>query len=103
MPDQVPPHVKAQRAQRLAALEAQLRTEYFAALRGAPLRVLVESTSAKDRDCLLGTACRYAPVELSGPSTWRGRLIDVHAEGTQDGKLVAVAESIDAQESSSCV
>lgn len=64
MPDQVPPPVKAARARQLAELEAQTRRRYFEGLLGRPLRVLVEGVFPDRPTVALGTACRYAPVEL---------------------------------------
>jgi len=103
MPNQVLPQVKAERAQRLADLERGLRDRYFASLRGRRLQVLVESVSASRSGQVQGTSCRYAPVELPGSSVWTGKLIDVIAGKSEDGRLAAAADMADDQESSSCV
>lgn len=86
MPDQVPAHVKQDRVRELAAVEAELRDEYFRSLRGHRLRVLVES---KAFPRWIGTSCRYAPVELAADERDVGRLIDVRAGEVLDGRIVA--------------
>jgi threonylcarbamoyladenosine tRNA methylthiotransferase MtaB len=87
MPDQVPAHVQQERSRELAAIETQLREEYFASLRGRQLRVLVESRTDSG---WLGTACRYAPVELAADESSAGRLVDVTAGHACDGRILAV-------------
>lgn len=88
MPDQVPPQVKAERSRELARLEAEWRDRYFHRLVGTPLEVLVESRS-QESERLVGTACRYAPVELSGGSDAVGRLVRVMARSASDGMIQA--------------
>jgi len=86
MPDQIPKAVKSARGRQLAELEAELRREYFNLLVGRSLRVLVESEGRGHAEGRLGTACRYAPVALSGTGGVPGQLIDCrpHAfDGTQ--------------------
>src|SRR5262245_31200506 len=64
MGDQISPQVKAERCDRLANVERELRGTYFRSLMGRLLTALVES---KSEDCgWLGTSCRYAPVEIIG-------------------------------------
>lgn len=87
MSGQVPAEVKAERGRQLALLETELRECYFQQLVGRPLQVLAEETGAPGR--LLGTACRYAPVEFSGPPEQVGRFVDVVATGLGDGRLLA--------------
>lgn len=82
MPDQVSPSVKAERCQRLAALEGELRATYFESLRGRTLEVLAESPAHCDGR-LVGTSCRYAPVEFMANSQRLGQLVNVVA-GTVD-------------------
>ena len=88
MPDQVPAHVQQERSRELAAVEAELRDDYFTSLRGRRLRVLVESR-AETR--WLGTSCRYAPVELPADESCVGQLIDVTAGDTRNGRILAEA------------
>lgn len=64
MADQIPGDVKAERMQRLAALEKEMRRDYFERLIGKQLRVLVEEESQGNAGRRLGTSCRYAPLEF---------------------------------------
>ena len=88
MSDQVAPDVKADRCRRLAELESRLRARYFDRLRGRRLEVLVEADT-KRPGRVAGTACRYAPVELSGTSALLGRLVQVEAGPVVDGIIQA--------------
>jgi threonylcarbamoyladenosine tRNA methylthiotransferase MtaB len=85
MPNQVPAHVQQERSRELAAVEAEMRDEYFDSLRGMRLRVLVES---KGEAGWIGTSCRYAPVELQAHDSMAGQLIDIVAGERRDGHLV---------------
>ncbi len=87
MADQVPRAVRSQRGQRIAEIERELRERYFHSLLGKRLRVLVESASDPQRQQAVGTSCRYAPVELTGPSL-AGRLVDVQAQQVIDGPWI---------------
>ena len=88
MPDQVSAHVQQERSRELAAVEIQLRDQYFASLQGRQLRVLVESQSGGR---WLGTSCRYAPVELTIDESRVGELVDVTAGDVRDGHIVALS------------
>ncbi len=89
MPDQIPEAVKAARAERLAMLEAELRDRYYEQLVGKRLRVLVESP-VKDRPGrMLGTSCRYAPVELPGTIAMRRQFANVTAGSVENGRIIA--------------
>jgi threonylcarbamoyladenosine tRNA methylthiotransferase MtaB len=77
MPDQLPKPIKSQRAKQLSELEAKLRRQYFERLNGMRLRVLVEGVDPEGK--LVGTSCRYAPVEFSGAAEFRGSLVAVTA------------------------
>jgi tRNA A37 methylthiotransferase MiaB len=72
----------------LAELESQLRARYFDRLRGRRLEVLVEAAT-KRPGRVAGTACRYAPVELSGTSALVGHLVEVEAGPVVDGVIQA--------------
>lgn len=67
-PLQVPKAVIQERMERLAALEIELRREYFSGLVGRELQVLIEeapdSGSGDARWSDRGTSCRYAPVRI---------------------------------------
>ncbi len=102
MSNQVPPEIKAARVEQLTALESEMRDCYFNSLHGRRLRVLIESplelSSTEKRQSagnkmradkfpsgkMIGTACRYAPVELPGDISMRKQFADVIA-----GKLIA--------------
>jgi threonylcarbamoyladenosine tRNA methylthiotransferase MtaB len=90
MPDQVPPAVKTGRLERLATLEAELRDSYYASLRGHKLRVLIESPLENAPGKMLGTACRYAPVELSGTVAQRKQFKMVTAGCVHHDRIQAI-------------
>ena len=90
MPDQVPPPVKTARLERLAELEAELRDSYYASLFGRELRVLIESPVENAPGKMLGTACRYAPVELPGAVAERKQFRTVTAGNSIHGCIQAV-------------
>jgi len=79
MPGQVDKSIKSHRGQQLSELEAALRRKYFQQLAGTPLRVLVEGVDPESSNRLVGTSCRYAPVEFEGSEAYRGALVDVTA------------------------
>ncbi|MEX2187506.1 MAG: tRNA (N(6)-L-threonylcarbamoyladenosine(37)-C(2))-methylthiotransferase MtaB [Pirellulales bacterium] len=89
MPDQVPPEVKADRVHRLRAIEAETRRRYYERLVGRQLDVLIQSPAAAGK--VWGTACRYAPVELSGTMAWESEIVAAIADSTDGERLVAVA------------
>jgi threonylcarbamoyladenosine tRNA methylthiotransferase MtaB len=91
MTDQVPGPVRTARVQQLAELEGSLRELYFRRLVGRPLKVLVESPHPQRPDRWRGTACRYAPVELSASPSWTGQLVDVTPQRVEDGQLIGPA------------
>jgi tRNA A37 methylthiotransferase MiaB len=68
-----------------------LREQFFRTLLGRTLRVLVEAPSETRANHLVGTSCRYAPVELAGRSDACGRLVDVIAEQVVDGQWIRSA------------
>jgi len=88
MAGQVPKPVKSQRVRRLAAVERELRDQYFASLEGRRLRVLVESPLSGSVDYFLGTSCRYAPVRLPAESRSPGDLVDITAGSVENGKIL---------------
>src|SRR5207253_2615425 len=61
MSDMIAPQVKAERCERLAELEQELRRDYFRSLIGRQLTVLVEGRSENTPGNWIGTSCRYAP------------------------------------------
>jgi threonylcarbamoyladenosine tRNA methylthiotransferase MtaB len=91
MKDQVLPEVKQQRGKQLVAVEQQLRTAYLQRMVGRRLRVLVESESDQTVQHVVGTACRYVPVEFPGDRSLIGELVDVTVEEVQPhGALLAI-------------
>ncbi len=89
MPNQVPEYVTAARVEHLATLEAELRDRYYEQLVGLQLRVLVESP-VKDRPGrMLGTSCRYAPVELPGTVAMRRQFATITAGSVEHGRIIA--------------
>jgi threonylcarbamoyladenosine tRNA methylthiotransferase MtaB len=90
MSDQVPKAVKVDRGRQLSELEQRQRERYFASLQGRTLQVLVES-SAAGPNRMVGTACRYAPVELSATPDDAGRLVDVLAGAVHEERILALS------------
>jgi threonylcarbamoyladenosine tRNA methylthiotransferase MtaB len=91
MGDSVPPPVKAARGRHLAEIEAELREKYFRSLIGTRLRVLVEAHSEHDGIQLVGTSCRYAPVEVASNKLTIGDLVNVVARQLVDGNRILAA------------
>src|SRR5690606_37597591 len=93
--------LKRERVERLAEVEADLRDQYFASLRGTRLRVLVESplapVDAEGRGTFVGTSCRYAPVELVAERSDEGAFVDVVASGTAEGRIKGESPSFSVQ------
>jgi threonylcarbamoyladenosine tRNA methylthiotransferase MtaB len=87
MPDQVHEPVKQARRRRLLDLEQRLRLRYFETLLGRPLEVLVEGEFPDRPGRLLGTACRYAPVEFAGSGALTGQFATVVADECLDGRM----------------
>jgi threonylcarbamoyladenosine tRNA methylthiotransferase MtaB len=115
MPNRVPDEVQQRRAAELARLGQQLRQRYFEGLAGRTLQVLVEREKGEKSNfsqppgdflaqvgplpplspvaagLLLGTADRYAPVELAGQRALVGRLVRVVAGPVVGGSVRATA------------
>jgi threonylcarbamoyladenosine tRNA methylthiotransferase MtaB len=96
-PGQVPGDQKKERCRRLGELEQRLARRYHQQLLGKPLTILVEARPASRVGYVLGTACRYVPVELPGSVSDVGALL----EGTVDSLLVN-AVSASRREWSAC-
>jgi len=88
LPEQLSKQEKAERGRRLAELEDRLRQRYFESLLGRRLRVLVESSADDQPGRMVGTSCRYAPVELLGNESLVGKIVDVKAREIGDGRIV---------------
>ncbi|MBI2824372.1 MAG: tRNA (N(6)-L-threonylcarbamoyladenosine(37)-C(2))-methylthiotransferase MtaB [Planctomycetia bacterium] len=89
MLDQVPAPVKNARAEELAALAARLSDRYYRSLLGRPLQVLIEARAGRQQSTVMGTSCRYAPVELPAAGTKLGQFVEVIAGAVADGRIVA--------------
>jgi threonylcarbamoyladenosine tRNA methylthiotransferase MtaB len=87
MPNQAPAELKNHRVERLQSLEAELRDDYYYRLLGRPLRVLIESPVAYRTDRMMGTSCRYAPVELEASIHQRKQFVEVTARAVQNGMI----------------
>jgi threonylcarbamoyladenosine tRNA methylthiotransferase MtaB len=90
MPNHVPPAVKSERIEHLKSIEVELRDAYYASLAGMRLRVLVESPVENRPGRMVGTACRYAPVEVPGTIAMRKQFVDVVAGASKSGQIQAV-------------
>lgn len=80
-PDQVPAAVRQERVARLGLLEGELQREYYQALVGRDLTVMIEARPAFTPGCVQGTACRYVSVEFPYPAGQIGRLVPVRVTG----------------------
>ncbi|MCI0335088.1 MAG: tRNA (N(6)-L-threonylcarbamoyladenosine(37)-C(2))-methylthiotransferase MtaB [Planctomycetes bacterium] len=94
MANQVPKHVKQDRTRELAAVEAELRDQYYRSLLGRRLRVLVETQGLAMRregreSGGSGTSCRYATVELQATNAVEGQFIDVVASAICGERIIA--------------
>jgi hypothetical protein len=75
----------------LAEVEKDLRDAYFRRLIGRPLRVLIEGAAADRPGWGVGTACRYAPVDLPLPDAAaapRREFREVIAVSVENGRIV---------------
>jgi len=98
MPEQLPKQVKTERVHALTTLEAELRRRYFTSLGGKQLRVLVEGSDPGNPEFMVGTSCRYAPVQFSGSSESNGTLVTVTAGAVVGDRLEGlVTTGLDAQ------
>jgi len=84
MTDMVGPQVKADRCNRLAEVESDLRRDYFRSLIGRRLTVLVEGRSEISHSHVVGTSCRYAPVDVNDNAAMPGELLDVQPVTLRD-------------------
>ncbi|MCH7725753.1 MAG: MiaB/RimO family radical SAM methylthiotransferase, partial [Planctomycetes bacterium] len=87
LPAQISKKMKSARSRQLAAIENERRFAYFEKLVGRRLQVLVESASDEHAGKVVGTSCRYAPVEFVGPVESCGKLVNVVAEGCNQNRI----------------
>ncbi len=90
MADQLPKKEKQARVRHVMEIETSLRQRYFSSLEGRRLQVLVERTGDVEQR-MLGTSCRYAPVEFDGGRHLVGQLVDVQATSTEGNRLLGSA------------
>lgn len=89
MPEQVPKHVKQERARRLAELEERLLRRYSESLFGRRLQVIVESPVVGRPGRAYGTACRYVHVVVPDTPGCYGKLLKVVPIRFAAGRLEA--------------
>ena len=92
MPDQIDPRTRQERVDRLQALEAELRDAYYRRLHGRRLQVLVEPSHEERPGMVLGTACRYAVVEMPAGIGPYGRMVEAVVGDVVQGRIVAQVE-----------
>jgi threonylcarbamoyladenosine tRNA methylthiotransferase MtaB len=94
--DDVPPHVKAARRERLRQIERELARDYHRRLVGRVLDVLVEGADETRPGHARGTSCRYAPVVFPGhAAALLRRRVPVRAVQVEDGAIVGEPEAIE--------
>lgn len=84
----VPPPLVAQRYAQLRTVEQELHRAYMRSLVGERLQVLLEG-AGETAGSMLGTACRYVSVELTGQAEERGQLVPARALRVVDDRLLA--------------
>jgi len=82
MEEQIPKKIKSERGAKIAALEKELKREYFENLVGEQLQLLVENVN--DDNSVTGTSCRYATVNAIAPEAKENELITVQVETAGD-------------------
>lgn len=90
MPNPLPKSVKTARGRQVAALERELRANYFQQLVGRKLSVLVESHPETMPGHAWGTSCRYTPVALESRDILPGQLADCIPHGHDGIRLRAL-------------
>jgi threonylcarbamoyladenosine tRNA methylthiotransferase MtaB len=82
MKNRVPQRVHQHWAATLGSLSDRLRAKYLESLIGMKLQMLIEGIDRKTGR-LRGTADRYVTVDLDGPASWEGRLIEIRVESAK--------------------
>lgn len=80
LPDQIPPHIIKERAQRLAEVERELAERCYQQREGKISQVLVERISQREPGWIRGTDERYIPVELPGDDSDIGTFVLARGE-----------------------
>ncbi|MDA7951080.1 MAG: tRNA (N(6)-L-threonylcarbamoyladenosine(37)-C(2))-methylthiotransferase MtaB [Pirellulaceae bacterium] len=81
---------KQGRIRRLIEVERELKEEYHQKLVGRNLTVLAESPSREKEGHLVGTSCRYAPVEFAADESMYGQLVEVTIVHADSEKLSGI-------------
>ena len=89
MPDQVPKHIKQERARRLGELEERLLRRYSESLFGRRLQVMVESPVADRPGFASGTSCRYVHVAVPATPECYGKFREAVPRRYAAGRLEA--------------
>ncbi len=89
MSDPVIKSVKAERRRQLEQLEMESRAAYMKGLLGGRLTVLVQSSSDPAPGQVVGTSCRYMPVQFAGQESCEGRLVNVFAREYSEDRILA--------------
>ena len=84
MPGQISKQIKSARSKELALIESRGRERYFRSLNGTEVELMVEAVSPHDDAMMLGTSCRYVPMEVEA-SLSEGSLVRLTA-GDFDGQ-----------------
>ena len=82
MENQISKKIKSERGAEIAALEKELKREYFESLVGENLQLLVEKVNGDKT--VTGTSCRYATVNALAPNAKENELITVEIESAGD-------------------
>lgn len=82
MENQISKKIKSERGAEIAALEKELKREYFQSLVGENLQLLVEKVNGDKT--VTGTSCRYATVNALAPNAKENELITVEIESAGD-------------------
>ena len=82
MENQISKKIKSERGAEIAALEKELKREYFESLVGENLQLLVEKVNGDKT--VTGTSCRYATVNALAPNATENELITVEIESAGD-------------------
>ena len=88
MRDAVAPSVIADRKERLACLERELRGRFLRQLIGRSLDVLVEGVDGRRNGSVFGTSCRRVPVTFPGNAAQIRRIVTVRTRAIEGDRLV---------------
>lgn len=87
--NQLPKHIKQDRARRLAEIESRQLAHYATSLIGRKLQVMVESPVADKPGLAYGASCRYIPVALPAAAEHYGKFREAQPRQFVAGRLHA--------------